>query len=364
MRLPTDDVDRVPGGGWINPSGIPEPLASAIKSRERGRPKVGQITVTELLQPPRIRTLKARYWDNENMTFDVAHRVAAFVGSCVHDRLAHELYDQPGKKVERRLSMGCFGWQVSGQPDLYHELKWSDLDPEEQDSVLTTFTNVNPEVLKETPIGVIDDHKTAMSGRSMMFEKTDWRDQLDLYAHLYRDRGKTIHLARNLWLVCYMERYKMGVGNYPDRPAGKMLQALRSPEEAREFFEERVSLHRRTMLEDTPDTGLPECTESQRWQRPNSWAVVTRPMRRQGIEQAPKTRAKKVFWENDGETKKDAQEWMKLQKPPTKKGYRLAVEDRPGESIRCQPAYCQAFEFCATGKSLRRKVEERGNGEE
>lgn len=350
MRKHDENPDRVPGGGWINPSGVPEPLASVIKQRERGRPKVGSISVTELIQPPRVRVLKSRYWDHEHMTMDVAHRVPAFIGSAVHDRLAVWLYDKPGKqRVERRISTVAFGWEVHGTPDLFHELAWSDLDDEERDSVLAMFPNVN----KSGPIGVLDDHKTMMSGwglaKSEGEGRDEYKDQIDLYAHLFRVRGVEIHLARNLWLICHHEQRHAGVGFYPAAPAGKIVQAMRKPDEARAFFEERVSLHRRAMLDGVRDDDLPECSESERWKRPDEWAVY--PSAGRPRKDGTRARPIKVFRGALGETEGDALRHKRDLKVRNGKNYR--VENRVGESVRCQPAYCDAFQFCTFGKNLR-----------
>lgn len=340
MRLPTDDVNLIPGGGITNHSGIPEPIASAIAAMSPGRPQLGKISVPDLLTPVRIRTLLMRHWDDEKLTWDVSDRVAEYIGTAAIQQKNDEVTP---------LSVSSFGWLVSGRANIFRTMKWNELDEAEREIVADTIPEVtsDPSLSYSTlSVGVLDNWKVQMHG-SGLNGREEWKDELDLVAHLIRDRLQVdVHLGRNPYLVGHPEG------------GGKVLHRLRKPEEAREFFDERVSLHRRTMLEtETKDDKILLCTDNERWKKSDAWAVVlSQPGQPRKDGSHPAARAKKVFRADEGLEERDARKSAGEHTRATKKKH--TVKFWPGESVRCHPKRCPAFAFCGYGQRRRKEADE------
>src|SRR5262245_6984769 len=97
---------------WTNNWNLPAPLASAIIAEDYH--KVGDISVTGLITPVRIRQLEIRY--AHEIVEDVADGVWRLIGSIGHKIL--ERADTPNDLKEERLTAEIAGWTVSGKPDL------------------------------------------------------------------------------------------------------------------------------------------------------------------------------------------------------------------------------------------------------
>ena len=91
------------------------------------------------------------------------------------------------------------------------------------------------------------------------------------------------------------------------------------PEEQDAFIEERVRLHQAALVE------LPECSEEDRWARPNKYAVM----------KPGGKRAVKLY-----DTAREAGAALRGDQ---------YVEERIGESVRCQ-SYCPALNWCEQGR--------------
>jgi hypothetical protein len=99
-----------------NDLNLPAPLIAAVSKMRQ--PIAGQLSVTELINPPQIRALTIRHW--EEITEDASERLWAAVGSLMHQLL--EIHaDIPGHQAERTLSTVVEGVTVTGTFDLYYE---------------------------------------------------------------------------------------------------------------------------------------------------------------------------------------------------------------------------------------------------
>ena len=271
--------------------GLPEPLVSALSNDLYV--KAGHISVTGLIQPPRIRQLTHRY--HEHLEEDVSDKIWMLLGSAVHDLL--ERADTQHSLQEERLSITCNGWTITGKADLYEEP------------------------------GILSDFKITSVWSGINGVKPDWELQINLYAHLYRHAGFSVNKGQ---VVCIYRdwqknRAKQG-GNYPLCAAGVLPVNLWPQAQAQDYLEYRVKLHQ--LSEEMTDSALPECTAEERWERPTTYAVM-----KQGRKSAIRVL----------DTAEDAYSYLADNTPNNKNHY---IEIRPGQSIRCED-YCPVNQFCS-----------------
>lgn len=130
---------------------LPATIINVIK-RPQYTKGGAQLSVTELLNSPRIVQLKRLHWDS--LTEDASDMVWSIFGTAIHNLLEH------GKDehhiVEERIHAKINGWHISGAIDLQE---------------------VHPDGI------VLSDYKTT-SAYAVMNEKQDWHNQLNLYAYL------------------------------------------------------------------------------------------------------------------------------------------------------------------------------------
>jgi hypothetical protein len=112
------------------------------------------------------------------------------------------------------------------------------------------------------------------------------------------------------------------------------------------FFEDRVRLHRNAEMQVDFDMPLPECTDEERWQRENSWAIA----------KPESKRANKVYYDEE-----QAIQYLKELRESGKKGAQnYEITFRPGKSVRCSGNYCQVSQWCEQWARIK---EEQGDDE-
>ncbi len=145
-----------------NKAGLPQAVFEALERKEYSR-EGADISVTELIDSPRVRVLKKRH-DGE-IEIEAEGLLAAFLGTCFHKGI------ESGTKTgtpERRLAIEVNGWTLSGGMDHYHD-------------------------------GILTDYKTATTWKTMLDcedgRVIDWEAQLNVYAHILRSNGYPMHKA-------------------------------------------------------------------------------------------------------------------------------------------------------------------------
>jgi hypothetical protein len=88
--------------------------ARGFRLRRRETTRVGDISVTGLILPPRIRQLEIRHSDE--IVEDVSEGIWRLIGSVGHKIL--ERADTTNHLAEERLTARVAGWTVSGKADL------------------------------------------------------------------------------------------------------------------------------------------------------------------------------------------------------------------------------------------------------
>lgn len=272
---------------------LPQPLVEAVANDEYDR-GAAHISITGLLRPPRLSALEEAH--AEEITEDAADRIWSLVGQVVHGVL--ERADKTGI-AERRLWMQVEGWTVSGQMDRY------------QDGLLQDYKFVTAWKFKAA--GVPEEYE----------------QQLNLYAALLRHHG---HPVQRMEIVGILRDFsKLEARRDPEYPQQQVVVRqvpLWAPERAAKFLRERVILHQQARVR------LPECSASERWAKPDVYAVM-----KQG-----KDRAVRLY-----ETEIDAI-------THAKRDSSLYVDKRPGANIRCE-AYCPVSGFCSQFQALKTKKE-------
>jgi len=250
------------------------------------------ISVTELLNAPRIVNLRRKHWDD--LEEDASQMVWSLFGSAVHKIL--EIGKDPNHVVEERLFTDFEGWRISGQIDLQEMI----------------------------PDGImISDYKVT-SAWSVMSDKEEWRHQLNIYAWLIERVKKVPVLSARVVAIVRDWSAKETREGYPQAPVTVVEIPLLEDKEA--LVSERIKKHNEGYFALQLGEEFPECTSSEMWERPTTYAVI----KEGGV------RAKSVH-----NTKEEAEAALSP-------GYSVTV--RPGERIRCK-SYCAVNKFCSQWRS-------------
>jgi hypothetical protein len=121
---------------------------------------------------------------------------------------------------------------------------------------------------------------------------------------------------------------------YPVAPVVRLKVPLWSLKRQESYLRERVRMHRASEMLHEIGEPLPECSEEERWQRGNKWAIV-------------KVGSKKAVRVYDNA--EDADDDLKARKT----GYH--IEHRPGKSVRCDGNYCGVAEWCDQWAKMQEK---------
>ena len=264
------------------------------------------ISTTELIDSPRIRKLRMRY--EEEMEEDISQRVMSILGTAVHNIL--EQGAPTDCIVEERLFMDAHGMRVSGQLDLQ--------TPTSDGILISDYKTTSAYAIQANPDG-----------------KKEWTQQLNIYRALAEANGKKVSglevvaVIRD-WTASGLKRSSQ----YPEVPVIRIPIEMWDPEVGDQYLRAMVGAHSKS--------GLTECDSFERWERPTTWAVYG--------ETKSGTRKKRALRVYDNIVEAQ-QHVFQLN------GYGV-IEERPGESIRCQ-SYCPVSSKCSQWK----EIQENQNGQ-
>ena len=274
---------------WTNERNLPAPLVSAI--RNDPYKAVGDISVTALLKPPKVRALE--FVHKEEITEDVSDHVWRLLGQSVHAIL--ERADTSNHLAEERLSADVMGWTVSGQVDL--------LDSE----------------------GVLTDYKVTSVWSFLLGDKPDWEAQANIYRWLYKKAGFDVKKLQIVAILRDWTSSRADDEGYPNCAIHVVDIPIWDDAKVLKFVEERVALHQAALR----SVAGVNCSDEERWARPDTWAV----------KKAGAKRAKRVF-----KNPQEAQQMAAAEK--------LEVEHRPGENVRCE-RFCVVSRWCAQFQAMK-----------
>jgi len=277
-----------------NKFNLPETFLSFARD---GKYDKGQsdISITTLIDAPRVNILKQQRTDD--IEADVSDMIWPLFGTAVHHML--ESATPAGNvTMEERLFVNINNWVVSGQID--HQ--------EEHGGMI-----------------YISDYKVT-SVWSVIYGKEDWVRQLNCYAHMVRlAKGKDVGGVRIIAILRdWQRREAQFKPDYPQSPVAVVEIPLWDAAKAQAYMEERVHLHQDAqMIWDTREAVV-ECSDEERWTKPDTWAVMKNGAKR----------ATKVF-DNEADAKAHADSL----------GRAYGMVKRPGGRTRCEQ-YCSVSEFC------------------
>lgn len=266
-----------------NRSNLPQAIVDAVRNDGYSKGDA-DISVTELIGPPRISALKREHADE--IVEDASDRIWSLFGQAIHTIL--ERANRQGI-AERRLKMTVEDWVISGGMDLYQE------------------------------DGALVDYKTTSAWSVKGGVKDEWTTQLNVYAEILRSNG---HPVSGLKIVAILRDWSKLEARrdpaYPQRQVETYTVDLWPAEQAQKYVRERVILHKQARVK------LPECSTEDRWAKPAKYALM-----KVGGKRAVK------LYDTEAEARAHASVDPK----------NLRVEVRPGESTRCE-AYCSVAQFC------------------
>jgi hypothetical protein len=282
-----------------NNHALPETIINVIRRPEYNKGKAN-MSVTELLNSPRIVQLKRKHWDD--LTEDAADMVWSIFGTAIHGVLEHGKGDT--HIVEERIHAELDGTHISGAIDLQ----------------------------EMTPEGIIlSDYKTT-SAWAVMNEKQDWHNQLNSYAYLV-EAAKKVPVCK-LQIVAivrdWSRRDAVNREGYPKAPIVVIDIPLWPFEQRLAYVRGRISLHGDAFFEMEMGGEMPECTAEEMWEKPTTYA----------IKKDGNTRAKSVH-----ETREAADTALTAATEKAKKGEKFLIEVREGGRTRCE-SFCQVAPYC------------------
>ena len=270
---------------------LPRPLVEMM-SKDHYSKGASEYSVTGLLSPPKVQRLREQY--DDMMEQDISEMLYAFLGTALHARF-EEVKTQNFIK-EERLFAQLEGTVISGAIDIQ----------------------------EKTPAGIILWDYKFTSVWSVMKEKREWVEQLNLYKWLV----ETVKRERVVGLkICAMLRdynkYETKEG-YPESPITVVDIPVWDSFTAETFIRERLRMHQQAKVARDFQEELQPCTDEERWMSETVYAV-----KREG-----RKTAIKLF--------KSIEEANELAEK--EKGY---VETRKGEPKRCTGNYCGVNQWCS-----------------
>ena len=283
-----------------NRHNLPDTFLSFARKDNYSKGK-SDISVTTLIDAPRVNILRQQ--ERDKIEVDAVDMIWPLLGTAVHHML--ETSDPKGNvTMEERLFVDINGWTVSGQIDHQEEIG-----------------------------GMIhiSDYKVT-SVWSVIYGKEDWVRQLNCYAQLVRmAKGRDVRSVRIIAVLRdWQRREAQFKPEYPQAPVVSVDIPLWSEAEAMAYMQDRVMLHQEAQLAWDTQEAVVECSDEERWTKPDTWAVMKKGAKR----------AVKVF-----DNHKGAIDHALSMGTAYTLGVQYSVQERKGGRTRCEN-YCSVADFC------------------
>ena len=253
------------------------------------------INVTQLIDSPRIARLQREHADEQ--TKDAVDFVWSRFGTSVHVMFEESLKATGSDVItEERLFTETQGWSLSGAIDAQEV---------SDDGV------------------IISDFKVT-SAWSVIFDKSSWHTQLNVYAYLVRKaKGQTVKKLQIVALLRdWVRRKAEQGGEYPTAPIVVLDIPMWSEAEQDAYVESQIKKHMEATNTDQP---LIFCSSEETWQKDTVYAVM-----KKGRKSAVK------LYKTEAEAVERAE----------KEGSNHSVEVRKGEKTRCKGDWCGVSKWC------------------
>jgi hypothetical protein len=277
-----------------NQFGIPETFVRAI---ERHTHEGAEYSASQISLPVRIKELVRRY--NDQLSEDVTDRIWQLIGSSIHYVL------QKGE----------------GQNDLVEEFLTEPITLPNNVSVPFSGT---VDLFEPNNKKIIDYKITSVWSYVYGSRISEWTEQINCYAYLLR---------RNMWLVesgsviMIFRDWNKNKATEKDYPPTQVIEVpveIWSEDQQRIFIGSRLAQFEQAKL--VEDHELPFCTPHERWESPDSYAVMKKG-RKSAVRVLP--------------TQDDAEQYM-MNNNLNSKHY---IEFRKGQPRRCDK-YCPVVDYC------------------
>lgn len=284
---------------------LPDQLVKVVESKLYEPHPLGEnrFSVTELIGPPLIRTLKAKYWNE--ITQDVSDFLWMLLGTAVDNILSDFDTDVVAQhKIELAIPTSGKGVIVVGKPDVIRG------DTIEDWKCTSVYSFMNNDV------------------------KPEWTAQLNCYAYL-RDAENVFgsqplikHLTINAILRDFVG-YKAIERDYPDVAFKCMPVKLWSTDEQGKYIKERLLDHLNNPMR--------ECTPEEKWQKETVYVLRKNGVKKAALASYPGSGGKQKFTSEA--------DLLTIANGKGLTGGKYYVEKRLGECTRCRH-YCPVKEMC------------------
>lgn len=272
-----------------NKHNLPQTIVNALSrpNYSKGR---ADISVTELIAPPQLVALKHKHKDE--LESDAADMVWSLFGSAVHSILEQGADDD--HVLEERLYATIGAWTISGAIDVQR------------------FRDGGVDIL---------DYKV-VKAYSVMNEKVEWEQQLNMYAWLVNNQKELdVHSLAIVAIVRdWSAREAQRSADYPQAPVVVVPIKRWGFIDQTNYVIERLRLHQDAYSAVNVGGEVTPCTPAEMWEKPTCWALM-----KEGRKSAVK-----IHW--------DA--------PPELPDEKHFIEVREGERTRCK-SYCPVSKFCS-----------------
>ena len=289
-----------------NKFGMPKPFVDFARNDKYSKGKA-DISVTTLIDSPRIRILKEQY--NDKIEVDAVDMIWSLFGTAVHSVLENT-EDSENDITEERLYSEIDGWLLSGAIDRQERIG--------------------------NDICIVDYKVTSVW--SVIYGKIEWERQLNCYAYLVDDKHAFDESNVTSLKICailrdWNRRDSERKEEYPKAPIVFVDIPLWSYEDRLAYIKKRMALHQESQINFDLHQSYPLCSNEDTWKKNDTWAVKKKGQKR----------ALRVL-----DSEEEAIKYMEWHKE-TDRAYTnktsLEIEFRVGELPRCGN-YCSVADFC------------------
>ncbi|MDP1614793.1 MAG: hypothetical protein Q8L68_03260, partial [Methylococcales bacterium] len=171
---------------FTNKYNLPDSIYKACAPADQHKPDPKRIGVTDLIGPPQIRQLRLKHWDE--LEIDASTRLWAVLGEGVH--LVMDKYNPPktSEQLNRKLEMVVGDITIAG--------------------IVDTFDI--------TSTGIIEDNKCTSVYSFLLGVKSEWEQQLNVYAWL---AGRNLIYIKGLRINAFLRDWQTSKAVQRDYPA-------------------------------------------------------------------------------------------------------------------------------------------------
>jgi hypothetical protein len=297
-------------------------LVDAVSESAKHYQSLGDYSVTQLIDAPRIVALRKRYGALTEPTLE--QQIAAFIGTGIHSHFERNLKavsaKHPEYLLERGISVPFFLSEedkeyrmISGTFDILHKQK----DLYDIKTVNVWKTVFDPDMI-------------------------DWHNQQNIYAWLLKQRGVDVETINII--AIYKDWIKANAIRSSKYPQSQVMQyklKLWNFKDTESYIAARLLKH--VACEEVADEELPECTPEERWERAETKYAI--------MKNKSAKRAMKVC-----DSLSDAGQAVHHLKVTSDS----FVEVRPSKRTRCE-AWCPINKYCNTWLNYQSRLENTDN---